>query len=224
MDHEVEDDVDVEGARGEDRKPVSFEKHGTAKERRECLHSGVEALEVADHEGALVFVGKAEEVVGLGESGCDGLLDQDVDTGDKELGGDGVVGGSGNADAGGVDAEGAAGDGGEQGGDGGEYRYGVGSGCLAEGVNGVGSACGRGTRFGFGVHGNAGCGESGERGRVGVDDGGKADRGAGESEFAVDADVVTAESTRAAYGDVRVHSETQTAARAVAWGVWGSRV
>ena len=79
VDHEVEDDVDIEGAWRENGKPVSLEEHGAAKQRREGLHGRVEALEVADHEGAAVFAGKTEKVVGLGEGGGDGFLDQDVD-------------------------------------------------------------------------------------------------------------------------------------------------
>ncbi len=65
------------------------------------------------------------------------------------------------------------------------------------------------------MNGDAGCGESGETGRVWVDDGGKPDRSAGKGKFPVDADVVTPESAGTAYGDVRDHGEITLEARSV---------
>ncbi len=202
VDHEVEDDVDVEGARREDGKPVRFKKHRAAEQRREGLHGRVETLEMADHEGAAVLAGKAEKVVGLRESGSDGLLDQDVDAVGEEPGGDGVVGGGRDADAGGIDVELAAGEGGEQDVDGGEDRNGVGRGCFSKRVSGAGRVCGRSACFGLAKDGDTGRGESGQRGLIGVDDGGEPNGSARPGEFAVDADVVTAEGARAAHSDV----------------------
>ena len=58
VDHEVEDDVDVERARGEDAETVGLEEHGAVEQRLDRGDGGVETLEVADLDDALVNVGK----------------------------------------------------------------------------------------------------------------------------------------------------------------------
>ncbi len=44
MDHKVEDDVDVEGARGEDAEPVRLKEHGVGEGGEGGGDGGVEAL------------------------------------------------------------------------------------------------------------------------------------------------------------------------------------
>ncbi|HLZ97274.1 MAG TPA: hypothetical protein VKP66_04955 [Steroidobacteraceae bacterium] len=106
MDHEVEDDVDIEAAGAEDAEAVDFEKQGLAGDFFERDDSGVEALEVADLEDAGVGIGGVDEAVGGGEVGGDGLFDKDVDTGFEERAGYVGVGGGGDGDDGGVDFSG----------------------------------------------------------------------------------------------------------------------
>ena len=59
VDHEVEDDVDVERARGEKAEPVGLEEHGLVEGGEGGGDGRVEALEVADGEDAVVVLGEA---------------------------------------------------------------------------------------------------------------------------------------------------------------------
>jgi hypothetical protein len=101
VDHEVEDDIDIEGARREDAKAVDFEKHGAADERERGADGGIEALEMTGLGDALVLGGDAQQFVGFGERGGHGLFDEDVDASfhegtvdiEMEDGGDGDGGG-----------------------------------------------------------------------------------------------------------------------------------
>src|SRR5665213_1074835 len=58
VDHEVEDDIDVERARGEDAEAVGLEEHGAVEQRLDRGDGGVETFEVADLDDPLVNVGK----------------------------------------------------------------------------------------------------------------------------------------------------------------------
>ncbi len=135
VDHEIENDVDVERTRGEDAEPVRLEEHGVRERGEGGGDGGVEALEVADGDDACVGLREGEDVVGLGEGGGEGLLDEEVEAGEEKLLGDvGVVGG-GDADRGGIERQ----VGGEEFGDGGEggdvVGSGVGGAALGEGVD-----------------------------------------------------------------------------------------
>ncbi len=105
VDHEVEDDVDVEGAGSEDAEPVGLEEHGLVERCEGGGDGGVEALEVADGDDAAVGLREGEDVVGLGEGGGEGLFDEDVEAGEEELIGDGGVMDGGDADGRGVERE-----------------------------------------------------------------------------------------------------------------------
>src|SRR5262249_25229031 len=53
VNHQVEDDVDVERARREHAEPVNFEKHGAGDDRKRGANCGIEALEMSDlHDAA----------------------------------------------------------------------------------------------------------------------------------------------------------------------------
>ncbi len=103
VDHKVEDDVDVEGARGEDAEAVGLEEHGVVEGREGGGDGGVEAFEVTDGEDAVVLRCEGEESIGFFEGGGEGFFDQSVDVVAEELGGDGGVVEGGDADGGGVD-------------------------------------------------------------------------------------------------------------------------
>ncbi len=103
VDHEVEDDVDVERARGEDAEAVGLEEHGVVERGQGGGDGGVEALEMADLHDAVVLLREGKNVVGLVEGGGEGFFDEGVDAGAEELGCDGGVVDGGDADGGGVD-------------------------------------------------------------------------------------------------------------------------
>ena len=94
VDHEVEDDVDVEGARGEDAEAVALEEHGAVEMRAGGDDGGVEAFEVAGLDDAVVLRGEAQDGVGVFEACGEGLFNQEVDACCEEVGGGlGVVDG-----------------------------------------------------------------------------------------------------------------------------------
>ncbi len=97
MNHQVEHDVDIERARGEDAQPVHFEKHWLGENGNGRANGGVETLEVSDLGNGFVLAGKRDQLVGLVQRGCDGFLDEDIDAGLHHLSGDGKMmqGGSG---------------------------------------------------------------------------------------------------------------------------------
>ena len=105
VDHEVQDDVDVEGAWGKDAEAVRLEEHGVVELGDGCSDGGVEAFEMADGDDALMGVGEIEDAVGFGEGSGEGLFDEEVEVGEQELLGDrGMVDG-GDADGCGVEGE-----------------------------------------------------------------------------------------------------------------------
>jgi hypothetical protein len=87
---------------------MGLEEHGAGELGLDAEDSGVEALEVADLEDAVVFLGEGDEGVGFSEGGGDGLFDEAVDAGRKELRGDVVVMDGRNGYRGGVEAEAGA--------------------------------------------------------------------------------------------------------------------
>jgi hypothetical protein len=84
---------------------VRLKEHGTAQFGLDGKDGGVEALEVAGLQDATAFVGSADEVVGLGESGDEWLFDEQVEAGIEEGRGYRVVMDCGNGDGGRMKAE-----------------------------------------------------------------------------------------------------------------------
>ena len=66
MNHEVEDDVDVERARREDGEAMGLEEHGARDALGGGGDGGVEALEMADLKDAVERGGEREDAVGFG--------------------------------------------------------------------------------------------------------------------------------------------------------------
>ena len=66
VDHEVEDDVDIERARGEDAEAVALEEHGPVEVRAGGGDGGVEALEVARLDDAIVLRCEGQDGIGIG--------------------------------------------------------------------------------------------------------------------------------------------------------------
>ena len=105
VDHEVEHDVDIEGARGKDAEPVHLKEHGAVEKRLDGGDGGVKAFQVTDLQDAMTIRSEGDQLVGLFQSRCDGLLDQNVDSRFENRGRDVKMRGSGNADAGRVDSQ-----------------------------------------------------------------------------------------------------------------------
>lgn len=118
VDHEVEDDVDVERARGKEAEAVGLKEHGPVEAIDGGSDGGVEAFEVADLHDPVVLLCKGKDRLSLCECGGEGLFDEDVEARDEELRRDRCVMNGGDADAGGVEFEA----GGEEIVDGGEGR------------------------------------------------------------------------------------------------------
>jgi hypothetical protein len=163
--HEVEDDVDVERARSEDAEPVRLEKHGHVDVGMDGEHGGVEALQVAYLEDALMTRRELNQRVRFGERRGDRLFDENIDAGLEQCTGDGCVGAGGDADGGGVELDFAEGTRGDTGVDVGED--------VAVGKGGV-------QRLGAGG--------------IAFDDSGEADGSVGaRAQFANDAEMIAAE-------------------------------
>ena len=102
VNHEVEDDVDIERARREDAEPVSLVEHGAGEARKRGGDGRVEALEVSGGEDTAAAGGEDDEGVGFGKGGGEGFFDKDVKVCLEELCGDLRVRDRGDGDGGGV--------------------------------------------------------------------------------------------------------------------------
>jgi len=67
VNHEIEDDIDIEGTGGEDTEAVGLKKHGPVKALEGGTNGGVEALQVADLQDAVFGTGELEDAVGISE-------------------------------------------------------------------------------------------------------------------------------------------------------------
>src|SRR5207344_1307343 len=76
VDHEVEDDVDVQAAGGKRPQPVDLDEAGFATGRPKDLGGGVEAFDVSDLEDGTRLLGESNELVSLAQRGRHRLLDQ----------------------------------------------------------------------------------------------------------------------------------------------------
>lgn len=105
VDHEIKDDVDIERSRGEDAEAMGLEEHGPVESGDGCGDSRVEALEMADGYDAAVGLSQIDDVVGLGQGGCEGFFNEDVEAGEQELFGYRCVMHGGHADGCGVERQ-----------------------------------------------------------------------------------------------------------------------
>ena len=104
MDHEVEDDIDIQGTRGEDAEAMRLKKHGVVEQGTNSLDNGVESFQMAGLQDAVVLRGEVDELVGLFEGGGERFFDEDIDASGKQRGGHGGVLRRGNGHGGGVQA------------------------------------------------------------------------------------------------------------------------
>ena len=79
VNHEVEDDINVERSRREYAEAVNFKKHRTRDYGKSGAYGGIEALKVSDLHDAAIFLGQADEFVGFPQRGRQGFFDQHID-------------------------------------------------------------------------------------------------------------------------------------------------
>ena len=105
MNHEVENDIDIERARREDGEPVRLKEHGPPDFWLDRKDGGIEALEMARLQDALAFLSAGDEVVGLRKAGGEGLFNQEVESSFEQSRGHGVMMHSGHGDGCGVEVQ-----------------------------------------------------------------------------------------------------------------------
>jgi len=79
VDHQVENNIDVERAGSENAHPVDFKEQRMVEQRISSPDGRIEALEVANLSDAPVLHSQLYEFVGLGQRGGDRLFHQDID-------------------------------------------------------------------------------------------------------------------------------------------------
>ena len=79
MDHEVEDNVDVESARSKDAEAVCLKEHGAIEPRLDGDDSGIKAFQVAHGENAVVLLRESKQISGMRRVGGDGFFDEQID-------------------------------------------------------------------------------------------------------------------------------------------------
>jgi len=67
VNHEIEDDIDIERSRSEHAEAVDFEKHRMREDGKRGADGGIEALEMSDLRDAFVFRGEVDEFVSFVE-------------------------------------------------------------------------------------------------------------------------------------------------------------
>jgi hypothetical protein len=115
MHHEVENDVDIEGAWRENAEPVRLKEHGHVDVGLYGKDGWVEALQMANLKDAAMPHGQIDERVCLGQRRGDRLFYQNIDAGLKQCASDRRVGAGGYTHGGGVELDLAGGARGEAG-------------------------------------------------------------------------------------------------------------
>jgi len=105
VDHEVEHDIDVERAGGEDAEAMRLKEHGLLEKRKSGGDGGVEALQVTHLQDAAMGRGGFEKRIGIGERSGDGFFDEEIDAGGEEATAYAAVVDGGDAERGGGDVE-----------------------------------------------------------------------------------------------------------------------
>ncbi len=81
VDHEIQNDVHIEGAWTEEAEPVGLKEHRPGDVGAHCPDGRIEALQMTHLEDASVSGGEADEQVCVFEGRCERLLDEQVDPG-----------------------------------------------------------------------------------------------------------------------------------------------
>ena len=85
MDHEIENDVNVECSRSKNTKPVHLEKKWLMKNGANRSNRRIESFEMADLNDAVMALRQSDQVVGLLEGCGERFFYQDIDTSRQEF-------------------------------------------------------------------------------------------------------------------------------------------
>ena len=103
MDHQVEDDVDVETSRGEGTEPVHLDEARVRHERQGDADGWIITLGMADREGRARRRRGGDHLIRLRDGPGDGLFDEDGDATLKKRQDDAAVGLGRHGDRDGID-------------------------------------------------------------------------------------------------------------------------
>ncbi len=98
MNHQIEDNAVVSGARNERPKPPALDQHRFPDNLAKFLNRSVETLYVTDMKNTLFFEGDFEQLAGFLDTVANGLFDENVNPVFKEHSGDIVMVCGGNGD------------------------------------------------------------------------------------------------------------------------------
>jgi hypothetical protein len=98
MDHQVEDDVNIETTGSENAHPVNFEEEWKLDDFFEKFNGGIETLEMTDLQEAPVLAGGGDQTFGAGQVGGNRLFYEDIKPGGKQCAADIFVRNSGHGD------------------------------------------------------------------------------------------------------------------------------
>src|ERR1700743_1953251 len=105
MDHEIEDDVDIERARGEDGKTMRLKKHGATQADFSSEYRRIEALKMTGLQNTAVFLSQSDEIICFRKAGGKGFFDEEVKARIKQCGGHRMMMHRGHGDGGGIERE-----------------------------------------------------------------------------------------------------------------------
>ena len=80
VDHEVEDDVDIERAWTENAQTMRLEKHWPVQVRLDGGDGGIEPLEMSDLQDAVMLPGEVNQLVSFLNIGRYGFFDEQIDS------------------------------------------------------------------------------------------------------------------------------------------------
>jgi hypothetical protein len=105
VNHEVENDIDIQGAGREDTETVRLKKHGPRKMRLDGENGRVESHKMAGLQDAPFLFGLANEVVCLIETGRERLFHEQIEAGFEQSRRNGVMLHGGHGHAGGMNVK-----------------------------------------------------------------------------------------------------------------------
>ena len=103
MNHEIEDDIDIERTRSENGEAMRLKEHRTTQAGFCGEDGGVEALQMARLQNLFLLFGESDQVVGFGQCCRKRLFDEQVDMSIEQCRGDAVVVHCGHGNGGRID-------------------------------------------------------------------------------------------------------------------------
>ena len=85
VNHEIENDVDIQGSGSENTEPVDLEEQRLMEDGVDSSYRGIEAFEMAHLKNTFMAICQGDEIVGLFERDGKGFFYQDIDAGGQEF-------------------------------------------------------------------------------------------------------------------------------------------